>query len=93
MSSIEQQITGLVTWLRENGHPNPQAILRGLDPASVPEEFRSALGFWHTLSGPSRNLMYDVACGRRTRQQSPLARRGRRLPMRAYQSEFDWGSR
>jgi hypothetical protein len=75
MSAIEQQIAGLITWLRDNGHPNPQSILRRLDPAEVPEEFRGALAFWHTLSGPSRNLMYDVACGRRTRKQAPV--RGR----------------
>lgn len=87
--STEQQFAALVAWLRENGHQNPQAVLRTLDAADVPEQYRGALAFWRTLSGPSRNLMYNVACGRQTRKTHAPERRGHRLPVRALSDRFD----
>ena len=71
METLEQQLAGLIAWLHENGHQNPQAVLGTLVSEEVPEAFRGALAFWGTLSGPSRNLMYNVACGRQTRKTHP----------------------
>lgn len=68
---MEREFTELIKWLLDEGHPNPQGVLRRLDPSSVPEQYRSALGFWQSLSGPSRNLMYDNACGRRLKKVIP----------------------
>lgn len=71
MVTLEQQLAGLIAWLRENGHQNPQRVLGTLASEEVPEAFRGTLAFWHTLSGASRNLMYNVACGRQTRKTYP----------------------
>jgi hypothetical protein len=68
---MDREFIELIKWLKDAGHPNPQGVLRRLDQSSVPEQFRSALGFWQSLSGPSRNLMYNVACGRQVRKTHP----------------------
>lgn len=74
---IEEQLAGLIEHLRAQGETNPQKALKDAELEDVPEEFRSAFSFWRTLSGPSRNLMYNVACGRQTRKTCSPGPRGR----------------
>jgi hypothetical protein len=74
--TIEEQFAGLIRHLREQGQNDLPRILTRLEPDDIPEEFRSAFGFWRSLSGSSRNFMLDTACGRRTRRTHARTRRG-----------------
>jgi len=55
----------ILDYLREQGHENLQQILTELSPEDLPEVHRSWFTFWQSLSGPSRNLLYEQACGRK----------------------------
>ena len=75
---MERKLTELIEWLKDAGAPNPQGVLRQLDAEELPEQFRDALRFWQSLSGPSRNFMYEVACGRRLKKTAPVSK-GKRI--------------
>jgi len=66
---IESDFRELVQHLEREGAVSLQRFLKHAEPEHVPERFRGALSFWKTLSGPSRNLMIDVAQGRRTKKR------------------------
>jgi hypothetical protein len=63
--SYEHSLRQLVEAIRSAGHPNPQLRLKELEVEEVDDEFRPAFSFWKSLSGKSRGLMFDNACGRR----------------------------
>ena len=63
--SYEHSLRRLVEAISSAGHPNPQLRLKELEVEEVDDEFRRAFSFWKSLSGSSRNLMFDNACGRR----------------------------
>lgn len=63
--SIEANFARLVESLRATHGPNLQRVLKHLTVEEVEPEFRACFGFWKSLSGRSRNLMLDVAQGRR----------------------------
>lgn len=68
-TGIERQFGALLEHLRARGIGNLQQYVTHLDLEAVPPEYRDAFSFWRSLSGPSRNLMFDVAQGRRLRKR------------------------
>lgn len=70
MPQVETEFAAFIEHLRQQGHNDFCRLLAHMDPADVPEQYRDSYGFWASLSGHSRNLMLDVACGRRTRKRS-----------------------
>ena len=67
---LEEQLGRLIDHIKAGGVTNPQEIVFDLEANLVSEEFRDCLSFFQSMSGPSRNLFYDVACGRRTKKKS-----------------------
>ena len=67
--SVESEFQNLVQHLENEGANNVALFLKHADLEHVPEQFRDSFSFWKSLSGPSRNLMLDVAQGRRTRKR------------------------
>lgn len=59
----------LCDYLRNKGVTNPQQRLTSMGDDELPEEFRDVFRFWITLSGPSRNLFYNVAHGKQTKKK------------------------
>lgn len=78
MTTMEEEFGLLLEHMRADGRTNLQRDLKTLQLEEVPEQFRRSFGFWQSLSGPSRNLLYDVACGRRTKKVVPSGGRKRR---------------
>jgi len=74
--TAEEQFALILDYLREQGHTNPQRALKGLTADELPEELRSAFTFWQSLSGPSRNFMFDIARGHRTKKTHTYQRQG-----------------
>lgn len=70
MTSTEIEFAAFIEHLREQGHNDFCRLMAGMERADVPEQFRGSFDFWATLSGRGRNLMLDVACGRRLRKRS-----------------------
>jgi len=62
MDPLEEQFGKLIEHIKAGGVANPQEIVFDLEVDLVP--------FFQSMSGPSRNLFYDVACGRRTKKKS-----------------------
>lgn len=65
VTQLEERFSELLEHLRSSGVTNLQRHLKGLEADEVPEAYRAALSFWSSLSGSSRNLMFDTAQGRR----------------------------
>lgn len=63
--SIEADFARLIERLRATHGTNLQQVLKHLTVEEVEPEFRRCFEFWKSLAGRSRNLMLDVAQGRR----------------------------
>jgi len=70
MTDTDTEFAAFMEHLRQQGHNDLCNVLAFMDPDDVPEQYKGSYDFWASLSGHSRNLMLDVACGRRTRKKS-----------------------
>ena len=70
MPPIEVEFAAFVAHLREQGVNDFCRVLAHMERADVPEQYQDSFDFWSELSGQGRNLMLDVACGRRLRKKS-----------------------
>jgi hypothetical protein len=70
MTDTETEFAAFIQHLRQQGHNDFCRLLAHMGREDVPEQYRASWDFWASLSGRSRNLMLDVACGRRTRKRS-----------------------
>jgi len=69
LNGVEREFARLLEYLRSRGARNLQQSVAHLELDQVPLEYRTSFSFWRSLSGPSRNLMFDVAQGRRLRKR------------------------
>lgn len=64
-----ENFKALCDHLRNQGISDPPRRLISMGEDEMPEEYRDTFRFWASLSGPSRNLFYNVAHGKQTKKK------------------------